>query len=86
MNHSLPDKLGRRGGPSMELVIAAIIAIGAAVGVGGKKEGLFQKGSDTTYRDTVDFEVHSTRLMEQSAHNKVERLEAKEREPSKEVL
>lgn len=42
----------------MGILIAGVIAIGAAVGLGAK-DGYFKKGSDTTKKDTYAFERHA---------------------------
>lgn len=55
------------------IVIAVVVVVGGAIGA-AKHDGMFKKGYDTTYKDTVAFE-------KQAALNtlkEIERIEKKE--------
>ena len=56
----------------MGIIVAIVVAVAGAIGV-GTKEGVFSKGADTTYRDTVAFE-------KRALEEKLASLKSEERE------
>lgn len=58
----------------MGILVAIVVAAGAAFGL-SKKDGVLDKGYDTTYKDTVAFEYQAARTAEEFQHAKAIRLE-----------
>jgi len=59
----------------MPLILAIVFIAGTAF-ASARHDGVLKKGGDTTYRDTVAFELHAAELTEQNSHEEAARLKA----------